>query len=86
MPYVIVIYLTEIDNDYMNLNFERYLRALEQPNISEAELSALLNELSTSFATLPQEPQEFAEIFIYKVQSGSITLELYCDSTESILA
>lgn len=80
LPYEIETHLTEIDtgkidNDYMNLNFERYLRALEQPNITEAELSALLNDLSTSFATLPQEQQEFAEIFMHKVQSGTITLE-----------
>ena len=80
LPYEIETHLTEIDtgkidNVYMNLNFERYLRALEQPNITEAELSALLNDLSTSFATLPQEQQEFAEIFMHKVQSGTITLE-----------
>lgn len=80
LPYEIETHLTEIDtgkidNDYMNLNFERYMRALEQPNITEAELSALLNDLSTSFATLPQEQQEFAEIFLHKVQSGTITLE-----------
>ncbi|MGN0228162.1 MAG: HsdR family type I site-specific deoxyribonuclease [Paludibacteraceae bacterium] len=80
LPYEIDTHLTEIDtgkidNDYMNLNFERYLRALEQPNVSQEELSALLNDLSASFATLPQEQQEFAEIFMHDVQSGNITLE-----------
>lgn len=79
-PYEIDSHLTEIDtgkidNDYMNHNFERYLRALEQPNVTHEELSSLLNDLSTSFATLPQEQQEFAEIFMHKVQSGTITLE-----------
>ncbi len=79
-PYEIDSHLTEIDtgkidNDYMNHNFERYLRALEQPNITQEELALLLNDLSTSFATLPQEQQEFAEIFMHKVQSGTITLE-----------
>lgn len=80
LPYEIDSHLTEIDtgridNDYMNLNFERYLRALDQPNVTEVELSTLLNDLSSSFATLPQEQQEFAEVFLHKVQSGSITLE-----------
>ena len=80
LPYEIDSHLTEIDtgkidNDYMNLNFERYLRALGQPNVSQEELSTLLNDLSSSFATLPQDQQEFAEIFMHDVQSGNIKLE-----------
>lgn len=80
LPYEIDSHLTEIntgqiDNDYMNYNFERYIHALEQPNISYEELEGLLNDLSSSFATLPQEEQEFAEIFMYDIQSGNIVLE-----------
>ncbi len=79
LPYEIDSHLTEIDtgkidNDYMNHNFERYLRALEQPNVSSEELKSLLDDLSSSFASLPQEQQEFAEIFLHDVQSGNITL------------
>ena len=59
----------------MNYNFQRYIHALEQPNISQKELDDLLNDLSSSFAALPQEEQEFAEIFMYDIQSGNITLE-----------
>ena len=58
----------------MNRNFQRYVKALTQPNISEQELVDLLNELSTSFTSLSQEEQRFAEILMHDVQSGSITL------------
>lgn len=80
LPYEIDPHITEIDtgkidNDYMNHNFQRYVKALEQPNITEEELSNLLNDLSTSFSSLPQEEQRFAEIFMHDVQSGNITLE-----------
>lgn len=79
-PYEIDSHLTEIDtgkidNDYMNLNFDRYLRALEQPNVTQEELARLLNDLSSSFASLPQDQQEFAEIFMHDVQSGNIVLK-----------
>lgn len=80
LPYEIEPHITEIDtskidNDYMNRNFQRYVKALTQPNISEQELVDLLNELSTSFTSLSQEEQRFAEILMHDVQSGSITLE-----------
>ena len=80
VPYDLDPHLTEIDTgkidtDYMNHNFERYRKALEQPNVSEEELTAILNDLSASFATLPQEEQRFAEIFLHDVQSANITLE-----------
>lgn len=80
LPYEIEPHITEIDtskidDDYMNRNFQRYVKALSQPNITEQELTELLNELSTSFTSLSQEEQRFAEILMHDVQSGSITLE-----------
>ena len=74
-PHISEIDTGKIDSDYMNHNFERYIKALEQPNVTEEELSEILNDLSTSFATLPQEEQKFAEIFLHDVQSANITLE-----------
>lgn len=78
-PYEIDPHLTEIDtgkidNDYMNRNFERYVKALEQPDISEGELNDILNDLSSSFASLPQEEQKYAEVFLHEVQCNNITL------------
>lgn len=80
LPYELDSYLTEIDtgkidNDYMNRNFERYVKALDQTNVSKEELAQLLDELSTSFASLPQEEQKYAEIFLHDVQSKNIVLE-----------
>ena len=80
LPYDLDPHLSEIDTgkidaDYMNHNFERYIKALEQPNVSKEELNAILNDLSASFASLPQEEQAFAEIFLHDVQSANITLE-----------
>lgn len=79
-PYDLDPHLSEIDTgkidaDYMNHNFERYRKALEQPNVTEEELQQLLNDLSASFASLPQEEQRYAEIFLHDVQSANITLE-----------
>lgn len=79
-PYEIDPHLTEIDTgkidaDYMNDNFERYLRALDQPNISHAELDRVLNDLSASYAGLPQEEQRHAEAFLHDLQSGSVTMQ-----------
>lgn len=74
-PHLIEIDTGKIDTDYMNRNFERYIKALTQPNISEDELSLLLNDLSTSFATLPQEEQKYAEVLLHEVQCNNITLE-----------
>lgn len=79
-PYEIEPYLTEIDteridNDYMNRNFVRYVKALEQENVSPEELQQLLSELSASFASLSQEEQKFAEILLHDIQSKEIVLE-----------
>lgn len=75
VPYEIDGYLTEIDTgvidaDYMNSRFEKYLRSLGQEGAEEA-----LGDLHKSFATLTQEEQKYANIFIHDVQSGTIVTE-----------
>ena len=74
-PHITEIDTGKIDADFMNRNFQRYVNALGQPNVSEEELTQLLTELSASFALLPQAEQKYAEIFVHDVQSGSIILE-----------
>lgn len=59
----------------MNRNFVRYIKALEQENVSPEELQQLLSELSASFASLSQEEQKFAEILLHDIQSKEIVLE-----------
>lgn len=80
IPYDIEGYLTQInteriDNDYMNSRFEKYLRDLEQDNISPEELKQSLNDLHKSFAYLSAEEQKYANIFLHDIESGSIKLE-----------
>lgn len=80
VPFDLDTQLTEIDNekidsDYMDHNFKRYLKALDQPNISSEEKEALLSDLSSSFASLSQEEQRYAEILLYDIQRRNIILD-----------
>jgi len=80
IPYDIKGYITEIntekiDSDYMNRKFEVYRKALNQEQINKEELNTILNALHKSFASLSQEEQKYANIFLHDVQSGSIELK-----------
>ena len=79
VPYDIEGYLTEIDtgkidNDYMNSRFEKYLKDLDQKHINPEEFQNTLNELHKSFASLNQEEQKFANIFLHDIESGDVKL------------
>ncbi len=79
-PYDIDTHLIEIDTDtidadYMNTRFEKYRESLNQTNITAEEKEQILNELHKSFATLSQEEQKYANIFLHDIQSGKITME-----------
>lgn len=79
-PYDIDSYITSIDTgqidaDYMNLNFTKWLKALEQENLSPEALEQLKLELHRSFATLTQEEQKHANIFLHDVEAKRIELE-----------
>lgn len=65
----------QINNDYMNSKFQKYLRALKQENISEHELVERLNELHKSFAMLDQNTQKYANVFLHDIQNGSIQID-----------
>lgn len=80
VPFDLKGYITEIDtgkidSDYMNTKFEKYLKALNQEEISPEELESILNELHKSYASLSQEEQKYAQIFIHDIQSGNIIVE-----------
>lgn len=80
VPFDVRGYLTEIstgaiDAQYMNSSFEKYVKLLNQSGVTEAEREQALNELHKTFATLSQEEQTFANSFLFKVQSGDITLQ-----------
>ena len=76
VPYEIDSYLTEIntgviDANYMNSRFKKYIKALQDG----AETAAVLDELHKSFATLTQEEQKYANIFLHDVQNGDVIVD-----------
>ncbi len=80
VPYEIEGYLTEIDtdkidSDYMNSRFDEYIKELKKGSIDAVELQNTLDELYKSFATLTQEEQKYANLFIRDVQAGIAKLE-----------
>lgn len=80
VPYEIEGHITEIDTgkidaDYMNSRFEKYLKKLNSKDISKEEIQQTLDELHKSFASLTQEQQKYANLFLHDVQSGNAKLE-----------
>ena len=80
VPYEIEGYLTEIDtdkidSDYMNSRFDKFIKELKKGNVDPTELQNTLDELYKSFASLTQEEQKYANLFIRDVQSGIANLE-----------
>ena len=73
--HLVAIDTGRIDTNYMNSRFEKYLKVLRQDNIDQDLLQATLDELHKSFATLTQEEQKYANIFIHDVQSGNAEIE-----------
>ena len=80
VPFEIEGYLTEIDtdkidSDYMNSRFDKFIKKLKKGDVDPTELQNTLDELYKSFATLTQEEQKYANLFIRDVQSGVANLE-----------
>ena len=80
VPYDIETYITEIDTgkidaDYMNHKFDKWLKVLTQPDVTEEEKNATLDELHKSFSTLTQEEQNYAYIFLHDVENGDVKLK-----------
>lgn len=73
--YLTSIDTEKIDADYMNTRFEKYLRKLNQENVSQEDLDKTLDELHKSFVSLSQTEQKYANIFIHDIQSGQIIID-----------
>lgn len=79
IPYDLKSYIVEIDSekidyDYMNSRFRKYLKELNKGSSPEVVEKAL-SELHQSFASLSQEDQKYANIFLHDVQSGEIDVQ-----------
>ncbi len=80
IPFEIDGYLTEIDTgvidtDYMNSRFEKFLKTLKKEDVDNSQIQQTLDELHKSFASLTQEEQKYANIFLHDVQCGNLTIE-----------
>lgn len=80
VPFEIEGYLTEIDTgvidaNYMNSRFDKYLKILSVGDADKEQIQQTLDELHKSFASLTQEEQKYANIFLHDVQSGDIEID-----------
>lgn len=78
VPYNVEGYLTEIDTekidaDYMNSRFVKYLELLHKPGANAEAIKQAEADLHKTFATLSQEEQRFAELFLHDIQRGDVT-------------
>ncbi|MDX9835539.1 MAG: hypothetical protein RBT36_10085, partial [Desulfobulbus sp.] len=78
IPFDIDSHITEIetgkiDADYMNSRFEKYLKVLQGGD--EQAKEATLADLQRSFASLSQEEQKIAEIFLRDIQRGDVQID-----------
>jgi type I restriction enzyme R subunit len=81
VPFEIDGYLTEIDTgkidaDYMNSRFDKYLKLVNlDPKPSEELTRQALDDLHKTFATLTQEEQKYAGIFLRDIERGDVVVE-----------
>lgn len=65
----------KIDSDYLNSQFKKYVKAIQEYG-KDAELADnIYKEIHKSFATLSQEEQKFAEMIIYDLQNGNLFVD-----------
>lgn len=77
VPYDLDSYITEIDtglidSDYMNSRFEKYIKLLYVEGVTQEALEQAETELHKTFATLSQEEQKYANIFLHDIQRGDV--------------
>ncbi|MBQ9395266.1 MAG: type I restriction endonuclease subunit R [Proteobacteria bacterium] len=75
VPYDLVGYLTtintdEIDTEYMNSRFDKYKKVLNSDN--PQDIQSAREELHRSFASLSQEDQKYANLFLHDLQTGDV--------------
>lgn len=79
VPYDLAGYITEIDtglidSDYMNSRFDKYIKLLNSEGTTQEAIEKAETELHKTFATLSQEEQKYANIFLHDIQRGDVTV------------
>ena len=73
-------YITEIDtgfidNNYMNSKFNKYVKILSKPGITEDEINKVKAEVHKTFATLSVEEQKYANIILHDIEAGDFKVK-----------
>lgn len=79
VPYDLVGYITEIDtglidSDYMNSRFDKYVKLINAEGTTQEAVEQAETELHKTFATLSQEEQKYANIFLHDIQRGDVVV------------
>lgn len=72
---IIRINTQQINYEYMNSKFKKFLKDLSQPNITKEKLEQIRREFSNSFSILSSEDQLIAKAIIYDIDVGNIKLD-----------
>jgi len=77
-PYDLVGYITtintdEIDTNYMNSRFEKFMKALHNGNLDAVHEAKA--DLHRTFSTLSQEDQRYANLFLHDLETGDVKVE-----------
>jgi type I restriction enzyme R subunit len=59
----------------MNSRFDKYLKLRNVPETDKELIDQALADLQKTFATLTQEEQKYANIFLHDIQSGDVAAE-----------
>ena len=79
VPYDLVGYITEIDtglidSNYMNSRFDKYIKLINADGTTQEAIEQAETELHKTFATLSQEEQKYANIFLHDIQRGDVVV------------
>lgn len=72
--YNIIEESSKIDFDFMNKNFEKYIKVLFDGETNLEEISDLRTNLHKNFASLPRDRQIIAEMIINDIESGDFEI------------
>ena len=71
-PYLVEMDSAKIDIDYLNENFQRWLKVCNDDN---PYADQLLQELHNNFVYLPREDQKYAESILLDIKFGDLTVQ-----------
>lgn len=80
-PFTLKPYITDTPTDritdsYINSKYEKWVRDVSNSFATEEEKERALNELHKSFASLSQDEQKYADMFVHDMISGQIKPEI----------